>query len=98
MGERMLNLVESLYEYLFSRYRKRIKKSNRLVILRLFLRWLLMILVFQNRQPFYFIYILLFPALCKMRYVAIPLGQTAGQKIIHDFKPALVKQQKKFKN
>ena len=68
MGERMLNLVESLYEIpILSPYRKRIKKSNHLVTQRLFLQWLLTILAFQINNRSIIICILPSPVLYKMR-------------------------------
>ena len=90
MGERMVHLVQSLYEVpILSIYKKGLKKNIRLVTLRLFLRWLPTILVYLNRQPFYFTYILLFPALCKTQCVESLWGRQLVRKFL-DAQPVLV--------
>ncbi|EJW19656.1 urease accessory protein UreF [Paenibacillus alvei DSM 29] len=68
MGDRMLNLVQSLYESsVFSIYRERIRVKLSLDIRPSCLRWSGTISAFPERPPFYIIYIQSSPAWSKTR-------------------------------
>ena len=92
MGERMLNLVESLYQIpLLSQYRERIKGKA--------IFWTSGHCIYDDwssswsstDQPrLSIIYILPLSSLVQNAVRAIPLGQTAGQKTIQEFQDALV--------
>jgi len=91
MGERMLNLVESLYEIpLLSQYRKRIKEKKSFghpaIVFTIVGHHLG---VPRSTTTLYYLYSTV-SSLVQNAVRAIPLGQTAGQKTILDFQDALV--------
>jgi urease accessory protein len=91
MGERMLNLVESLYEVpLLSQYRKRIKEKKSFghpaIVFTIVGHHLG---VPRSTTTLYYLYSTV-SSLVQNAVRAIPLGQTAGQKTILDFQDALV--------
>ena len=91
MGERMLNLVESLYEIpLLSQYRKRIKEKKSFghpaIVFTIVGQHLG---VPRSTTTLYYLYSTV-SSLVQNAVRAIPLGQTAGQKTILDFQDALV--------
>ena len=93
MGERMLSLVQSLYDApILSIYKKRIEAKQSFghpaIVFTMVAHspWCI-----EIQRLFYFTCIRLFQVLSKMLCVAIPLGQTAGQKIIRDIQAVLAK-------
>jgi urease accessory protein len=91
MGERMLNLVESLYEIpLLSQYRKRIKEKKSFghpaIVFTIVGHHLG---VPRSTTTLYYLYSTI-SSLVQNAVRGIPLGQTAGQKTILDFQDALV--------
>ena len=97
MGERMLNLVESLYEIpLLSQYRKRIKQKQSFghpaIVFTIIGHHLG---VPRSTTTLYYLYSTV-SSLVQNAVRAIPLGQTAGQKTIQEFQDALVKATEKI--
>ena len=92
MGDRMLNLAESLYEIpLLSQYRKRIKERKSFghpaIVFTIVGHQLG---VPRSTTTLYYLYSTV-SSLVQNAVRAIPLGQTAGQKTILDFQDALVR-------
>ena len=86
MGERMLNLVQSLYQNpLLSQYRERIKQKQSFghpaIVFTMVGHHLG---VSQENTTLYYLYSTV-SSLVQNAVRAIPLGQTAGQKIIQEF-------------
>ncbi|MGE8079825.1 urease accessory protein UreF [Peribacillus loiseleuriae] len=97
MGERMLNLVESLYEVpVLSQYKKRIKEKQSFghpaIVFTMIGHHLC---VPQSTTTLYYLYSTV-SSLVQNAVRAIPLGQTAGQKTIQEFQDALVKATEKI--
>ncbi|MBT2736503.1 urease accessory protein UreF [Bacillus sp. ISL-7] len=97
MGERMLKLVESLYQNpLLAQYRERIhqKKSfgHPAIVFTMIGHHLG---VSQENTTLYYLYSTV-SSLVQNAVRAIPLGQTAGQKIIQEFQAALAKATEKI--
>ncbi|MBA9028729.1 MULTISPECIES: urease accessory protein UreF [Bacillaceae] len=91
MGERMLNLVETLYEVpILSQYKKRIKEKQSFghpaIIFTMIGHHLC---VPKSTTTLYYLYSTV-SSLVQNAVRAIPLGQTAGQKIIQEFQGELV--------
>ena len=99
MGERMLNLVESLYEIpLLSQYRERIKQKQSFghpaIVFTMIGHHLG---VPQDNTTLFYLYSTV-SSLVQNAVRAIPLGQTAGQKTIQEFQECFSsRQRKKFK-
>ncbi|MEH6947623.1 urease accessory protein UreF [Bacillus sp. JJ634] len=97
MGERMLNLVEALYEVpVLSLYRERIKKKQSFghpsIVFTIIGHHLG---VAQSTTTLYYLYSAV-STLVQNAVRAIPLGQTVGQKTIQKFQCALVKASEKI--
>ena len=92
MGERMLNLVESLYQIpLLSEYRERIQQKQSFghpAIVFTMIGYHLG--VSKENTMLYYLYSTVV-TLVQNAVRAIPLGQTAGQKIIQEFQDELAK-------
>lgn len=99
MGERMLSLIESLYELpVLSEYRKRIKEKKSFghsaVVFTIVGHHLG---VSKSTTTLYYLYSVL-SSLVQNAVRAIPLGQTAGQKTIQEFQGALTEAAKKIQS
>ncbi len=91
MGDRMLNLVETLYDApILSTYRKRITEKQSFghpaIVFTMIAHYLE---VPKCTTTLYYLYSVV-SSLVQNAVRAIPLGQTAGQKIIHDIQSELV--------
>eukprot|EP00130_Batrachochytrium_dendrobatidis_P008666 XP_006683541.1 hypothetical protein BATDEDRAFT_93298 [Batrachochytrium dendrobatidis JAM81] len=98
IGERMLKLVETLYNVpIITQYQERIKKKQSFghpaIVFTIIGHYLK---VSGRETTLYYLYSNL-TSLVQNAVRAIPLGQTAGQKTIQQFQPLLVKQLKKSK-
>lgn len=92
MGERMLNLVENLYEArILPIYRKRIHSKQSFghpaIVFTMIAHYLE---VPKSETILYYLYSVV-SSLVQNGVRAIPLGQTSGQKIIHEFNRELVR-------
>ncbi len=99
MGERMLNLVGSLYEVpVLLQYKERIKEKRSFghpaIVFTMIGHHLR---VPQSTTTLYYLYSTV-SSLVQNAVRAIPLGQTAGQKTIQEFQDALVKATEKIEN
>lgn len=99
MGDRMLNLVQSLYDIpILSTYRERIKKKQSFghpaIVFTMIGHHLG---VPQSTTILYYLYSTV-SSLVQNAVRAIPLGQTAGQKTIHEFQDALMKATEKIQS
>ncbi len=99
MGERMLYLMESLYEvFILSQYRKRIQQKQSFghpaVVFTIIGHHLA---VSQSTTTLFYLYSNL-SSFVQNAVRAIPLGQTAGQKIIQEFQGALVQAAEKIQD
>lgn len=99
MGERMLNLIESLYDLpVLSEYRKRIKEKNSFghsaVVFTIVGHHLG---VSKSTTTLYYLYSVL-SSLVQNAVRAIPLGQTAGQKTIQEFQGSLTEAAKNIQS
>ncbi len=99
MGERMLNLVESLYKVpVLIQYRERIKKKQSFghpaIVFTMVGHHLA---VPQETTTLYYLYSTV-SSLVQNAVRAIPLGQTAGQKTIQEFQDALAQAMEKIQN
>ena len=99
MGERMLYLMESLYEvFTLSQYRKRIQQKQSFghpaIVFTIIGHHLA---VSQSTTTLFYLYSNL-SSLVQNAVRAIPLGQTAGQKIIQEFQGALVQATEKIED
>ena len=99
MGDRMLNLVESLYEIrALSLYRERLKMKQSFghpaIVFTMVGHHLG---VLKTSTTLYYLYSCI-SSLVQNAVRAIPLGQTAGQKIIQEFQGALVATTEKIQN
>jgi urease accessory protein len=97
MGERMLNLVESLYQIpLLAQYRERIQQKKSFghpaIVFTMIGHHLG---VSQENTTLYYLYSTL-SSLVQNAVRAIPLGQTAGQKTIQEFQGPLAKATEKI--
>ncbi|MEH7246046.1 urease accessory protein UreF [Neobacillus niacini] len=97
MGERMLNLVESLYDFpVLTLYRKRIKKKKSFghpsIVFTMVGHHLG---VSKSTTTLYYLYSTV-SSLVQNAVRAIPLGQTAGQKTIQEFQGYLVQAMEKI--
>ena len=97
MGERMLNLVESLYDIpILSQYRERINKKQSFghpaIVFTIVGHYLG---VPKSTTTLYYLYSTI-SSLVQNAVRAIPLGQTAGQKTIQEFQGALTKATEKI--
>ncbi|MFP5108164.1 urease accessory protein UreF [Neobacillus sp. C211] len=97
MGERMLKLVESLYQNpLLAQYRERIQQKKSFghpaIVFTMIGHHLG---VSQENTTLYYLYSTV-SSLVQNAVRAIPLGQTAGQKIIQEFQAALAKATEKI--
>jgi urease accessory protein len=99
MGERMLNLVESLYKVpVLSQYRERINKKQSFghpaIVFTMVGHHLG---VPQETTTLYYLYSTV-SSLVQNAVRAIPLGQTAGQKTIQEFQGTLAQAMEKIQN
>ncbi|KMY48439.1 urease accessory protein UreF [Peribacillus loiseleuriae] len=99
MGERMLNLVESLYDMpILLQYKKRIKEKQSFghpaIVFTMIGHHLG---VPQSTTTLYYLYSTV-SSLVQNAVRAIPLGQTSGQKIIQEFQGILVAATEKIQN
>ena len=99
MGDRMLNLVEALYEIrALSLYRERLKMKQSFghpaIVFTMVGHHLG---VSKTSTTLYYLYSCI-SSLVQNAVRAIPLGQTAGQKIIQEFQGALVATTEKIQN
>jgi urease accessory protein len=97
MGERMLKLVESLYQNpILAQYRERIQQKKSFghpaIVFTMIGHHLG---VSQENTTLYYLYSTV-SSLVQNAVRAIPLGQTAGQKIIQEFQAALAKATEKI--
>ncbi|MEH7113580.1 urease accessory protein UreF [Neobacillus niacini] len=97
MGERMLNLVESLYDFpVLTLYRERIKKKKSFghpsIVFTMVGHHLG---VSKSTTTLYYLYSTV-SSLVQNAVRAIPLGQTAGQKTIQEFQGYLVQAMEKI--
>ena len=97
MGERMLNLVESLYDIpILSTYRERITKKQSFghsaIVFTIVGHYLE---VPKSTTTMYYLYSTV-SSLVQNAVRAIPLGQTAGQKTIQEFQGAITKATEKI--
>ncbi|MCQ6280655.1 urease accessory protein UreF [Bacillus sp. EB600] len=91
MGERMLSLVENLYDVpILSIYRKRIKAKQSFGHPAIVFTMIAHNLEASKTEAILFYLYSVVSNLVQNAVRAIPLGQTAGQKIIHDFQSELV--------
>jgi urease accessory protein len=99
IGDRMLNLVESLYDIpILSKYRERINKKQSFghpaIVFTIVGHHLG---VPKTTTTLYYLYSTV-SSLVQNAVRAIPLGQTAGQKTIHEFQGDLIKATEKIQN
>ncbi len=99
MGERMLHLMESLYEvFALSQYRKRINGKQSFghpaIVFTIIGHHLA---ISKSTTTLFYLYSNL-SSLVQNAVRAIPLGQTAGQKIIQEFQGALVQATEKIQD
>ena len=99
IGERMLNLIESLYEMpILSKYRERINKKQSFghpaIVFTMVGHHLE---VPKSTTHLYYLYSTI-SSLVQNGVRAIPLGQTAGQKIIQELQGVLTKATEKIEN
>ncbi|RDW16429.1 urease accessory protein UreF [Oceanobacillus arenosus] len=99
IGERMLHLVESLYNVpVLQQYRERLKKKqgfgHPVIVFTIIGHYLK---VSQRETTLYYLYSNL-TTLIQNAVRAIPLGQTAGQKTIQQFQPILMKANEKIQS
>ncbi|MFJ5623152.1 urease accessory protein UreF [Peribacillus loiseleuriae] len=99
MGERMLNLVESLYDMpILLQYKKRIKEKQSFghpaIVFTMIGHYLG---IPQSTTTLYYLYSTV-SSLVQNAVRAIPLGQTSGQKIIQEFQGILVAATEKIQN
>ena len=91
MGERMLSLVENLYDVpILSIYGKRIKAKQSFGHPAIVFTMIAHDLEVSKTEAILFYLYSVVSSLVQNAVRAIPLGQTAGQKIIHDFQSELV--------
>ena len=99
MGERMLHLIESLYEmFTLSQYRKRINQKQSFghpaIVFTIIGHHLA---VSKSTTTLFYLYSTI-SSLVQNAVRAIPLGQTAGQKTIQEFQGALIQATEKIQN
>jgi urease accessory protein len=99
IGERMLNLVESLYDIpVLSKYRERINQKQSFghsaIVFTIVGHHLG---IPQSTTTLYYLYSTV-SSLVQNAVRAIPLGQTAGQKTIQEFQNTLIKAAEKIQN
>ncbi|MBT2667945.1 urease accessory protein UreF [Bacillus sp. ISL-4] len=99
MGERMVNLVGTLYEFpVLSQYQKRIKEKHSFGHPAIAFTMIGHHLgVPKSTTTLYYLYSTV-SSLVQNAVRAIPLGQTAGQKTIHEFQSALIEATEKIQN
>jgi urease accessory protein len=91
MGERMLSLVENLYDVpILSIYRKRINAKQSFGHPAIVFTMIAHDLEVSKPEAILFYLYSVVSSLVQNAVRAIPLGQTAGQKIIHDFQSELL--------
>lgn len=91
MGERMLYLVENLYEFpILSIYRKRIQAKQSFGHPAIVFTMIAYYLEVPKPEAILLYLYSVIANLVQNAVRAIPLGQTAGQKMIHDFQRELV--------
>lgn len=99
MGERMLHLIESLYEmFTLTQYRKRINQKRSFghpaIVFTIIGHHLA---VSKSTTTLFYLYSTT-SSLVQNAVRAIPLGQTAGQKTIQEFQGALIQATEKIQN
>ena len=99
MGERMLHLIESLYEmFTLTQYRKRINQKRSFghpaIVFTIIGHHLA---VSKSTTTLFYLYSTI-SSLVQNAVRAIPLGQTAGQKMIQEFQGALIQATEKIQN
>ena len=99
MGERMLHLIESLYEmFTLTQYRKRINQKQSFghpaIVFTIIGHHLA---VSKSTTTLFYLYSTI-SSLVQNAVRAIPLGQTAGQKTIQEFQGALIQATEKIQN
>lgn len=99
MGERMLHLIESLYEmFTLTQYRKRINQKRSFghpaIVFTIIGHHLA---VSKSTATLFYLYSTT-SSLVQNAVRAIPLGQTAGQKTIQEFQGALIQATEKIQN